>query len=87
MAYQLKLLGPDRQIDPRTLSDQWNYGESPERYPIDTARLRAVLETAAKAAGWGRELPKGRGLGLAVHYSFVTYVAAVSRLRSRTMAA
>lgn len=75
--YQRKLLGPDRQIDPRTLSDEWNYGESPERYPIDTARLRGVLETAAKAAGWGRTLPKGRGLGLAVHYSFVTYVAAV----------
>jgi len=77
LAYQLKLLAPDRQIDPRTLSDQWNYGESPERYPIDTGRLRAVLETAAKAASWGRELPPGRGLGLAVHYSFVTYVAAV----------
>ena len=77
LKYQIKLLGPDRQIDPRTLSEEWNYGESPERYPIDTARLRAVLETAAEAAGWGRELPKGRGLGLAVHYSFVTYVAAV----------
>ncbi|EJM65319.1 xanthine dehydrogenase family protein molybdopterin-binding subunit [Pseudomonas sp. GM55] len=77
LKYQIRLLGPDRQIDPHTLSDEWNYGESPERYPIDTARLRTVLETAAKAAGWGRELPKGRGLGLAVHYSFVTYVAAV----------
>lgn len=77
LRYQLRLLGPDRQIDPRTLSEEWNYGESPERYPIDTGRLRTVLETAAKAAGWGRELPKGRGLGLAVHYSFVTYVAAV----------
>ncbi|AHL35278.1 acylaldehyde oxidase [Pseudomonas brassicacearum] len=77
LKYQLKLLGPDRKIDPRTLSEEWNYGESPERYPIDTARIRTVLETAAKAAGWGRELPKGRGLGLAVHYSFVTYVAAV----------
>ena len=76
LKYQIRLLGPDRQIDPRTLSEEWNYGESPERYPIDTARLRTVLETAAKAAGWGRELPKGRGLGLAVHYSFVTYVAA-----------
>ncbi|KAF0863728.1 xanthine dehydrogenase family protein molybdopterin-binding subunit [Pseudomonas sp. LD120] len=76
LQYQLKLLGPDRQIDPGTLSDEWNYGESPERYPIDTGRLRAVLETAAKAAGWGRPLPKGHGLGLAVHYSFVTYVAA-----------
>jgi isoquinoline 1-oxidoreductase beta subunit len=77
LKYQIKLLGPDRQIDPRTLSEEWNYGESPERYPIDTARLRGVLETAAKAAGWGRDLPKGRGLGLAVHYSFVTYVAVV----------
>ena len=77
LKYQIRLLGPDRQIDPRTLSEEWNYGESPERYPIDTGRLRTVLETAAKAAGWGRQLPKGRGLGLAVHYSFVTYVAAV----------
>lgn len=77
LKYQINLLGPDRQIDPRTLSEEWNYGESPERYPIDTGRLRTVLETAANAAGWGRELPKGRGLGLAVHYSFVTYVAAV----------
>ncbi|MGN8343765.1 molybdopterin cofactor-binding domain-containing protein [Pseudomonas sp. SMV71] len=77
LKYQIKLLGPDRRIDPRTLSEEWNYGESPERYPIDTARIRTVLETAAKAAGWGRQLPKGRGLGLAVHYSFVTYVAAV----------
>ncbi|WP_434648556.1 molybdopterin cofactor-binding domain-containing protein [Pseudomonas sp. D1-2] len=76
LKYHLKLLGPDRKIDPNSLNDGWNYGESPERYPIDTARIRTVLETAAKAAGWGRELPKGRGLGLAVHYSFVTYVAA-----------
>jgi isoquinoline 1-oxidoreductase beta subunit len=77
LEYQINLLGPDRQIDPRTLGEEWNYGESPERYPIDTARMRTVLETAANAAGWGRELPKGRGLGLAVHYCFVTYVAAV----------
>ncbi|WP_434562065.1 molybdopterin cofactor-binding domain-containing protein [Pseudomonas sp. Z4-20] len=77
LKYHLKLLGPDRKINPNSLNDDWNYGESPERYPIDTARIRTVLETAAKAAGWGRELPKGRGLGLAVHYSFVTYVAAV----------
>jgi isoquinoline 1-oxidoreductase beta subunit len=36
-----------------------------------------VTETAAKAARWGRKLPKGQGLGIATHYSFVTYVAAV----------
>ncbi|MCE0463566.1 MULTISPECIES: xanthine dehydrogenase family protein molybdopterin-binding subunit [Pseudomonas] len=83
LKYHLKLLGPDRKIDPRTLSEEWNYGESPERYPIDTARIRTVLETVAEAAGWGQQLPKGRGLGLAVHYSFVTYVAAAIEVEVR----
>src|SRR4029453_3772255 len=35
-----------------------------------------VVETAAREAKWGRAMPKGRGLGLAAHYSFVTYVPA-----------
>jgi isoquinoline 1-oxidoreductase beta subunit len=75
--YQLALIGPPRRIDPRTLSDQWNYGESPTRYPLDTGRLRAVIERATGEAGWGRSLPKGRGLGLAATYSFMSYAAAV----------
>ncbi|MDY0748942.1 xanthine dehydrogenase family protein molybdopterin-binding subunit [Paucibacter sp. R3-3] len=73
----LELIGPDRKIDPDKIGDVFNHGESPERYPIDTARLRKVLERVTKEAGWGRKLGPGRGLGLAVHYSFVTYVAAV----------
>jgi len=75
--YLLELIGPPRRIDPRTQADSWNYGESPERHPLDTGRLRRVIETAAREAGWGRELPAGQGLGIAAHYSFVTYVAAV----------
>jgi len=75
--YLLELIGPGRRIDPRTLADTWNYTESPELYPFDTARLRRVIETAAEQAGWGKKLPKGEGLGIAAHYSFVTYVAAV----------
>jgi isoquinoline 1-oxidoreductase beta subunit len=75
--YLLELLGPPRQIDPRSVNDTWNHGEDPKLYPVDTGRLRTVAETAAKAARWGRKLPKGRGLGIAAHYSFVTYVAAV----------
>jgi isoquinoline 1-oxidoreductase beta subunit len=75
--YLLELIGPARRIDPRTLSDTWNYTESPERYPLDTGRLRRVIETAAKEAGWGMTLPAGQGLGIAAHYSFLTYVAAV----------
>jgi isoquinoline 1-oxidoreductase beta subunit len=77
LKYQLQLLGADRKINPSTLGDSWNYGESPVLYPVDTARIKAVLQAAAKGAGWGRKLAKGRGLGIAVHYSFVTYVAAV----------
>lgn len=73
----LELLGPDRRIDPVKLGEPWNHGESPERYPIDTGRLRRVIERATQEARWGRKMPAGQGLGLAVHYSFVTYVAAV----------
>jgi len=78
--YLLELIGPARRIDPRTLGDGWNYTESPQRYPFDTGRLRRVIETAAKEAGWGSKLPAGQGLGIAAHYSFVTYVAAVVRV-------
>jgi isoquinoline 1-oxidoreductase beta subunit len=75
--YLLEVIGPARRITPGELSDSWNHGESPEKYPVDTGRLRRVVETAAREAGWGRQLPKGRGLGIAAHYSFVSYVASV----------
>ena len=75
--FLLEVIGPARQVSPLALGDTWNHGESPERYPVDTGRLRRVVETAAHEAGWGKTLPKGRGLGIAAHYSFVSYVAAV----------
>ena len=31
----------------------------------------------ARRAGWGRELPKGRGLGISCHRSFLSYQATV----------
>ena len=47
-------------------------------YPVDTGRLRHVAELAAEKAGWGkRRMGKGTGLGIAVHRSFLTYVATV----------
>ncbi|KGE76955.1 xanthine dehydrogenase family protein molybdopterin-binding subunit [Halomonas salina] len=75
--YLLELLGPARRIDPREIGESWNYGENPERYPIDVGRLRQVIETATAAAEWDRERPAGRGLGLAVHHSFLSYAAVV----------
>jgi isoquinoline 1-oxidoreductase subunit beta len=49
-------------------------------YPPDTRRLRAVVERVAKESGWDEKngkLPKGRGLGIAAHRSFLSYVALV----------
>jgi len=75
--YLLELIGPPRKISPADMSDGWNYGESPVDYPLDTGRMRHVIEVATREAGWGRKLEPGRGLGLAVSYSFVTYIATV----------
>ena len=78
--YLLEVIGPARKVSPADLGDTWNHGESPERYPVDTGRLRGVVEAVAKQAGWGRTLPKGQGLGIAAHYSFVSYIAAVAHV-------
>jgi isoquinoline 1-oxidoreductase beta subunit len=75
--FLLQVIGPPRVVSPEMLGDTWNHGESPERYPVDTGRLARVIEVAAHAAGWGKQLPKGQGMGIAGHYSFVSYVAAV----------
>jgi isoquinoline 1-oxidoreductase subunit beta len=75
--YLLELIGPARKIDPNSLQDKWNHGESPQRYPVDTGRLRRVVETVTREAGWGKQFSRGRGLGLAAHYSFLSYAAAV----------
>jgi isoquinoline 1-oxidoreductase subunit beta len=77
-AFLLDLIGPARILDvPQKVKNFWDYGENPEVYPIDTGRLRNVVELVTEKAGWGRQVPKGHGLGLAVHRSFVSYVAAV----------
>lgn len=75
--FLLELIGPARLINPAAQSDMWNYGESPTRYPVDTGRLRRVIETVTREVRWDRRMPKGSGLGLAAHYSFMSYTAAV----------
>jgi isoquinoline 1-oxidoreductase beta subunit len=77
--YVLGLLGPDRIIPKTELAkDYTNYDGDYEQYPIDTARFRRVLEIATDKAGWGKKKNgNGFGMGLAVHRSFLTYVATV----------
>ncbi|MEK6783130.1 MAG: molybdopterin cofactor-binding domain-containing protein [Bacteroidota bacterium] len=74
----LDMLGEDRMIDFKSLSPEfWNYNEKIEDFPWDTARFRKVIETAKEKSNWGKSLPKGSGQGIAVHRSFLTYVACV----------
>src|SRR5712692_8343458 len=70
LAFRLKLIGTDRKI-PR-------FGEGPDSPPLDTARLKGVLQLAAEKAGCGKPLPKGQGRGIAAFYSFQSYTAAVA---------
>lgn len=76
--FLLESIGPDRIIDFAGEGTKYaNHGASYQDYAYDTARLKHVLKRVTAMAGWGRELPVGRGLGLAVHRSFLTYVATV----------
>ena len=57
--FRLELLG-----EPRLVTD------AEGRSPFDAARMRGVLELVAAKSGWGkRTLPKGRGMGVAFHFS------------------
>jgi len=77
----LDLLGEDRIIDPTLIgSENSNYNEKMSDFPWNTARFRKVIETVKEKSNWGKALPKGSGQGIAVHRSFLTYVACVVEL-------
>jgi isoquinoline 1-oxidoreductase beta subunit len=80
----LELIGAPRKVDLQQaglVDELWNYGEPYDEFPIDTGRLRNVIELATANAGWERALPKGEGLGIAAHRSFVSYVASVVHVK------
>jgi isoquinoline 1-oxidoreductase beta subunit len=61
--------------------DFWNYGDPYEAFPIDTARLKNVINLAAEKAGWGKSLPEREGLGIAAHCAWSSYFATVVHAR------
>jgi isoquinoline 1-oxidoreductase beta subunit len=63
--FRLKLIGEDRIEDTK----------DPIKY--NTARLKYVLKKVAKNANWDIPLPKGHAYGVAVQYSFYSYVASI----------
>lgn len=77
--YWLAALGSPRRIDFAGEQAKYtNYGKPMSAYPLDTGRLKRVVEVAAEQSGWAnKKSGPGHGWGFAAHRSFLTYVAAV----------
>lgn len=65
LQFRLNLIGNDR------------IEKSKSGYNFDSSKLKNVLIKAAKNANYGKKLPEGHGMGIAMHYSFFTYVASL----------
>jgi isoquinoline 1-oxidoreductase subunit beta len=73
--YLLELIGPPR-IVPLEYSKEEE--EDGKKYPLETGRLRRVVELVAEKSNWAkRSKGNGRGFGIAAHRAFLTYVATV----------
>ena len=79
LEYLLDVIGPGKVIDLKAQGvDYSNYGADIAKYPVDSRRLRRVLEVAGEKSNWGKKKPgNGWGIGIAAHRSFNTYVASV----------
>ena len=72
LKFRLQLIGDARKIP--------DFTNPKEGKPLDTARLKGVLQLAAEKAEWGKPLPKGIARGIAGYYSFESYTAAVAEV-------
>jgi isoquinoline 1-oxidoreductase beta subunit len=77
--YMLELLGPARTMNVKEDGPHpVKAGEAVDKYPLDTARMKRVIEVAAEQSGWAKNKSgHGHGWGIAAHRSFNTYVASV----------
>lgn len=68
MEFLLDVMGEPRWLDPG----------NPRA--LNTGRAAAVIKLAAEKAGWGRDMPEGRGLGLSFYFSHAGHVAEVAEV-------
>jgi isoquinoline 1-oxidoreductase beta subunit len=66
LEFLLEAMGEPRWLEPK------------DEGALNTGRASAVIKLAAEKAGWGKTLPKGRGLGLAFFFSHSGHVAEVA---------
>jgi isoquinoline 1-oxidoreductase subunit beta len=76
LEFRLKLIGESRKLP--------QFGEGPDAAPLDTARLKGVLQLASEKAGWGKPLSQSEGRGIAAFFSFDTYTATVAEVSFRS---
>ncbi|OIQ39996.1 MAG: twin-arginine translocation pathway signal protein [Bacteroidetes bacterium MedPE-SWsnd-G1] len=67
--FRLNMIGTEDRIEGGEGDYKWN-----------TKRFRHVLKQVAKNADWGKKLPEGHAQGIAVQYSFLSYVASVAEV-------
>jgi isoquinoline 1-oxidoreductase beta subunit len=70
LQFNLALLG-DRDVVP---------GTGPQGRPYNAARMRNVVREVAERSGWGKALPRGRGMGLGYYFSHQGYIAEVAEV-------
>jgi isoquinoline 1-oxidoreductase beta subunit len=78
----LAVLGKPRKVTAQELGvmQVGNYGAKLDEHPIDVARYHRVIERVTTAAKWDAAKREGRALGLAVHKSFLSYIAVVAQV-------
>jgi isoquinoline 1-oxidoreductase beta subunit len=68
--FNLALLG-DKDVVP---------GSGPKSRPYNAARMRHVLRQVAEKSGWGKQMPRGRGMGIGYYFSHQGYIAEVAEV-------
>lgn len=63
--FRIELIGKDRELI------------EGKQHTFSSKRLKNVLLKAKEISNWGKELPKNHGIGVAIHYSFYSYVASI----------
>ncbi len=66
--FLLEVLGESRWVDEGNVN------------AINTGRAKDVIKRAAQEAGWGREMPAGKGLGLAFYFCHAAHIAEVAEV-------
>lgn len=76
------LIGADRHVEPQKQGFEYgNYGDPMDVYPIDTKRLKQVLDLVVKKSGADKPVAENEGWGISVHRSFVSFVAVATKVR------